>query len=73
MSNLCEITLKEVMPFLAKFYKSFSVKSVILLKDDEWINVTTVIHFARGKVEDLNNEYRFLQEKLGKIDYDISK
>ena len=73
MSSLRKMTLKEAMPFINKLYESFGVKSVILSKDDEWVNVVTVIHLTRRKVEDLNDEYRFLEERLGKIDYDSFK
>ena len=73
MSSFKGMTLKEAMPFISKLYESFGVKSMILLKDNEWINVVTVIYFTRRKVEDLNNEYRFLEERLGKIDYDNFK
>jgi hypothetical protein len=67
------MTLKEAMPLISKLYESFGVKSMILLKDNKWINVVTVIHLTRRKVEDLNNEYRFLVERLGKIDDDNFK
>ena len=70
MSSLKKMTLKEAMPFITKLYVSFGVKSVILLKDNEWINVVTVVHLTRRRVKDLNNEYRFLEERLGKLDYD---
>lgn len=73
MSSLRKMTMREAIPLIRELYESFGVKSVILLKDNEWINVVTVIHFTRRKVEDLNNEYRFLEERLGKIDYDNFK
>jgi hypothetical protein len=73
MSNLTKMTLKEATPLINNLYESFGVKSVILLKDNEWTNIVTVIHLTRRKVEDLNNEYRFLEERLGKIDDDSFK
>lgn len=46
---------------------------MILLKDNEWINVVTVVRFTRRKVEDLSNEHRLLEGRLGKIDFDNFK
>lgn len=73
MSNFREMTVREAMPFISTLYESFGVKSMILLKDSEWINLVSVIHFTRRKVEDLNDEYRFLEKRLGKIDHDNFK
>jgi len=73
MSNFRKMTVREAMPFISTLYESFGVKSMILLKDSEWINVVSVIHFTRRKVEDLDNEYRFLEKRLGKIDHDNFK
>lgn len=73
MSNFSEMPLKAAMPIISKLYESFGLKSIILLKNNEWINVVTVIDLTRRKVEDLNNEYRFLEERLGKLDYDNFK
>jgi len=68
MSSLNEKSLREVMSTISKLYESFGLK-MILLKENEWINVVTVIDITRRKVEDLNNKYRSLEERLGKIDY----
>ena len=73
MSSLREMSLRMAMPIISKLYESVGLKSMILLKDDEWINVVTVIAFTRRKVEDLNNEYRLREERLGKLDYDNFK
>lgn len=73
MSSLRQMTLREAISLINKFFESFGVKSAILLKDNEWINVVTVIHFTRREVDDLNSEYRLLDERLGKIDTDKFK
>ena len=73
MSSLRQRSLREAISSINKFFESFGVKSAILLKDNEWINVVTVIHFTRRKVEDLNSEFRLLEERLGKIDTDNFK
>lgn len=58
----------EATPYAEKLYESFGVKSLIVLKGNEWINVFTIIQLTRRKVEDLNKEYHFIEERLGKID-----
>ena len=73
MSNFSKMSLRKAVPIISKFYESFGLKSMILLKDNEWVNVVTVIDLTRRKVEDLNNEYRFLEKRLGKLDYDNFK
>jgi len=73
MSSLAKMSLKEALPLLAKLYESIGVKSMILLKDNEWTNVVSVVFLTRRKVEDLSNENRVLEERLGKIDYDNFK
>jgi len=73
MSSFSRMSLREAMPIIRRLYESFGLKSMILLKDNEWINVVTVIDLTRRKVENLNNEYRFLEERLGKIDYNNFK
>jgi len=73
MSSLRQMTLREAIPLINKFFESFGVKSAILLKDNEWINAVTVMHFTRRKVEDLNSEFRLLEQRLGKIDTDSFK
>ena len=73
MSSLREMTMKDALPLIKKLYESFGVKSLILAKDNRWINVVTVIHLTRRKVEDLDNEYRFAEKRLGRIDYDNFK
>lgn len=60
---------KQAIDYAEKLYESFGVKSVIVLKEKEWINVITLIQLTRRNVDDLNKQYRFLEEKLGKIDY----
>jgi hypothetical protein len=67
------MTLEDSIPLAEKLYESFGIRSMIGLINDQWINIVTVIHFTRRKVDDLNNEYRFLEERLGNIDYDNFK
>jgi len=73
MSSFRKMKLREAIPVAEKLFESFGVKSMIASIGNEWINVVTVIHLTRRKVDDLNNEYRFLEERLGKIDYDNFK
>ena len=73
MSSFTEMSLKEAIPIISELYESFGLKSMVLLEDDEWINVVTVIVFTRRSVEDLTTEYRLLEERLGKLDYDNFK
>ena len=73
MSSFTKMKLREAIPLAEKLFESFGVKSMIALKGNEWINVVTLIHLTRRKVDDLNSEYRFLEERLGKIDYDNFK
>ena len=69
MSTLQNMNQKEVTGYAKKLYKSFGVKSVIALQEEEWLNVFTIIQFTRRNVEDLNKQHSFLEEKLGKLDY----
>jgi len=73
MSTLTKMKLREAIPLAEKLFESFGIKSMIALKGNEWTNVVTIIQLTRRKVDDLNNEYRFLEERLGKIDYDNFK
>jgi len=73
MSIFTKMKLGEAIPLAEKLFESFGLKSMIALKDNEWTNVVTIIHLTRRKVDDLNNEYRFLEERLGKIDNDNFK
>ncbi|MGD0643591.1 MAG: hypothetical protein ABSA75_01650 [Candidatus Bathyarchaeia archaeon] len=73
MSSLQKMTIGEVTPQLERLFESFGVKSIIIQKDNEWTNVATVIQLTRRTVDDLSKEYRFLEEKLGKIDEDNFK
>lgn len=73
MSKLNGMTLKDAMPIIIDSYESFGLKSMILFKDDEWINLVTVINLTRRTVEDLINEYQSLEDSIGKIDDDNFK
>ncbi len=73
MSIFTKMKLGEAIPFVEKLFESFGIKSMIALKGNEWTNVVTIIYLTRRKVDDLNNEYRFLEKKLGKIDCDNFK
>jgi hypothetical protein len=73
MSIFTKMKLIEAIPLAEKLFESFGLISMIALKDNEWTNVVTIIHLTRRKVDDLNNEYRFLEERLGKIDNDNFK
>jgi hypothetical protein len=68
MSSFTKITLGEAIPQIEELFESFGIKSIIIKKGNEWMNVAIVIQLTRRKVDDLSNEYRFLEEKLGKID-----
>ncbi len=73
MSRLDRMPLREAISIINKLYESFGLKSMILLRDNEWINLVTVITLTRRTVKDLSNEYRLLEERLGKLDYDNFK
>jgi len=73
LSKLDGMPLKDAMPIINDLYESFGLKSMILLKDDEWINLVTVINLTRRTIEDLINEYRLLEDRIGKIDEDNFK
>ncbi|MGO8805336.1 MAG: hypothetical protein ACLQO7_01855 [Candidatus Bathyarchaeia archaeon] len=68
-----DITLGDSVSLVETLYESFGIKSIIGLINNEWVNIVTVIQFTRRKVNDLNSEYRFLEERLGNIDYDNFK
>lgn len=68
MSNLHNIKLRDVIPLAEKLFASFGVKSMIALQGNEWINILTLIQLTRRNIKDLNNEYHFQEERLGKID-----
>lgn len=73
MSSLYGISLKEAIPLIKNLYESLGLKSMILFKDNEWVNIITIINLTRRTVEDLSREYRFREERIGKIDYDYLK
>lgn len=73
MSSFTRMTLEEAIPLVEKLYESFGVKSIIIQKGNEWVVAVAIIQLTRRKVDDLSNEYRFLEEKLGKIDSDNFK
>lgn len=73
MSSFMQMTLEKAMPLVEKLYESFGVKSIVIQKGSEWIVAVAIIQLTRRKVDDLSNEYRFLEEKLGKIDDDNFK
>lgn len=73
MSKLDGMPLKDAIPIIIDLYESFCLKSMILFKDDEWINLVTIINLTRRTVEDLSNESRFLEDSIGKIDEDNFK
>lgn len=73
MSIFTKMKLREAIPLAEKLFESFGIKSMITLKSNEWTNVVTIINLTRRNVVDLNNEYCFLEKKLGKIDYDTFK
>jgi len=73
LSKLDGMPLKDAMPIINDLYESFGLKSMILRKDDEWINLVTVINLTRRTIEDLNNEYISLEDSIGKIDEDNFK
>ncbi len=65
--------LKDAMPIFNNLYESFGLKSLIFSRDTKWMNLVTVINLTRRTVEDLNNEYRLLEDSIGKIDEDNFK
>jgi hypothetical protein len=73
MSSFTKMTLGQALSQIEELFESFGTKSIIIKKGNEWINVATIIQLTRRKVDDLSNEYRFLEEKLGKIDEDTFK
>jgi hypothetical protein len=73
MSSFAKMNLREALPQIEKLFESFGTKSMIIKKNTEWVSAVTIIQFTRRTVNDLNNEYRFLEERLSKIDYDNFK
>lgn len=73
MSYLEKMTLKEALPILGKTYESLGLKSLILLQNQEWVNVITVIGFTHRNAEDLSKEYRLVEERLGPLDFENFK
>ena len=69
MPSFDKMIQKQAIDYAEKLYESFGVKSIIVLKEKEWINVFTLIQLTRRKVEDLSKQNGFLEERLGKIDY----
>jgi hypothetical protein len=73
MSNFQKMKLSEAIPWLEKLFDSFGIRSMVALQGNEWINILTLIQLTRRNVKDLNNEYRLLEKRLGKIDCDTFK
>jgi hypothetical protein len=68
MPNLQNLTLEQALPQVEPLFKSFCVKAALVRKNEEWISIATVLQLTRRTVEDLNKEFMFLEEKLGRID-----